>query len=216
MRRVHGHRSQQRLYGFYVVIFNVQPRRRTQLLQTHHANRFRPQRRQQLFAPAVVLRFHEAMNFLRQLLQHFRRRAPIRPGLAIAVLHLLQDAGHAHLHELVQVARRDREKLHPLEQRISLIARLFQHSFVELHPRMVPVEDVLWVRYIVVFHDVLAAGESIAVVLQPCYQGCRVHLLPSVSALLGPASKRRYAPQAYFPRFMLGFSARTIPASFVR
>jgi len=48
---------------------------------------------------------------------------------------------------------------------------------------MVPVEDVLWVRYIVVFHDVLAAGESIVFVLQLCYQSFRSHPLHSVFAL---------------------------------
>ena len=129
------------------------------------------------------------------------------------MLHQLQDARHAHLDELIQIARGDRQKFHPLEQRILFVARFFQHSMVELHPRMVPVKDVLWVRYIVVFHDVLAARNHIAIVLQLCYQTPGTRAINSIPALVGSTSRTRYAPQTYFPRFMLGFSARTIPAS---
>ena len=199
MRRVHRHRRQQGFHRLDVIIFNVQPRRRTQLLPAHHANRFRRECRQQFLAPAIVLRLHEAVNSVRQLFQHFPWPEPIRPRLAIPMLHQLQHAGHAHLDELIQIARGDRQKFHPLQQRILLVTRLFQHSLVELHPRVVPVENVLWVRYIVVFHDVLAAKNHIAIVLQPCYQRPGIRVINSIPVSLGPANQTRYALGPTFP-----------------
>jgi hypothetical protein len=48
------------------------------------------------------------------------------------MLHLLQNSGHPHFDELIQIAGRDREKFQAFQKRIVLVARLFEHAFVEL------------------------------------------------------------------------------------
>ena len=58
----------------------------------------------------------------------------------LAGLDLLAQAGHAHLEELVEVAREDRQELDPLEQRVALVARLVQHPRVEFEPRQLAVD----------------------------------------------------------------------------
>ena len=59
-------------------------------------------------------------------------RGAIRSRLGIAVLNSLQYSGHANLDKLIQIAGRDRQKLHPLQKRIRFILRFFQHTAVKL------------------------------------------------------------------------------------
>ena len=55
-------------------------------------------------------------------------------------LHLLAQAGHPDLEELVEVAREDGQELHPFEQRIALVARLVEDAGVELEPGQLAVQ----------------------------------------------------------------------------
>ncbi len=96
---------------------------------------------------------HKLVNFCSQLFQHLFRNLPVRSRLANSVLHLLQQAGHAHFHKLVEIARRDGKKFHALENRIRLVTRLLQDSIIELHPGKMPIEDVLRVGYCFGVHN---------------------------------------------------------------
>ena len=87
----------------------------------------------------------ELVNFLRRVPSALLRASCRRARLALAVFHLLQKTGDANFDEFVQVARRDREKLHALEHGIARVVRFFQHSLVELQPGEMAVENSLWV-----------------------------------------------------------------------
>ena len=63
----------------------------------------------------------------------------MRPGLTAvdagilnAVFDLLQETGHAHHEELVEIGAEDGEKLHALEQRIARIASFFENAALKL------------------------------------------------------------------------------------
>ena len=60
----------------------------------------------------------------------------IRPGQVIEDLgrNLFAHACHAHLEELVEIAGKDGEELHPLKQRSAGIHRLVQYAAIELEP----------------------------------------------------------------------------------
>ena len=73
----------------------------------------------------------------------------------MAVLDLLQKAGDANFDEFVEIARRDGEKFHALEDRIARIARFFQHALVELQPGDVPVENQLRIWITIASHAYL-------------------------------------------------------------
>ena len=55
----------------------------------------------------------------------------IGTGVTRARFHLAHQPGHPHHEELVQVRTQNRKKLHPLEQRVGRILRLFQYSALE-------------------------------------------------------------------------------------
>ena len=67
-------------------------------------------------------------------LERLARRQPVRPARVDAGLHLVVQTGHAHHEELVEVGRVDREELHALEQRRSLVLGELEHALVELQP----------------------------------------------------------------------------------
>jgi hypothetical protein len=83
---------------------------------------------------------HEAVDVLGDGGQGVLQRHAVRSRLGIAVFNPLQDAGDANLDELVQIAGRDGQKLHPLEERIGLVLGLLQHAAIEAEPRLVPAE----------------------------------------------------------------------------
>ena len=78
-----------------------------------------------------------AVAHRRQLLV---RGPAVRRAGDLAGLHLLAQAGHPDLEELVEVAREDGQELHPFEQRIALVARFVEHAGVELEPGQLAVE----------------------------------------------------------------------------
>ena len=69
----------------------------------------------------------------------FRGPAVGRP-VGLACLHLLTQAGHADLEELVQVPGEDAQELDALQQRVALVTRLEQDPGVELQPGQLPVQ----------------------------------------------------------------------------
>ena len=177
MRWINRDRRKQGLNTLRVEILDKLEGRRAQLCPAQHSDGLFRKGRDYYVAPAFVLPPHKLVNLRRQLFQDLFRNLPIRPGLANSMLHLLQQPGHAHFHELVKIARRDGKKLYALESRIRLVTRFFQHSVIELHPGKMPIEDVLRVGYCIAVHKVPEARESTAEVLQPCY-GLAAYLTP--------------------------------------
>ena len=61
--------------------------------------------------------------------------------LVVAILDALQDASHTNLNKLVEIARGNRKKFDPFEQRIALILSLFENSLVEAQPGVVAADE---------------------------------------------------------------------------
>ncbi len=99
-------------------------------------------------AASVAADVHEDRRVVGHELEHAlaRGRELFLGGPAVgragdlAGLDLLAQAGHAHLEELVEVAREDGQELDPFEQRVALVARLVQHPRVEFEPRQLAVD----------------------------------------------------------------------------
>ena len=87
------------------------------------------------------------------------RRAAVRGQLADAGVGLLVELGDAHLVELVEVRREDREELHPLEERERLVLGELQDAGVEIQPRQVAVEHADGGRFLR-FHGFSVAGDG--------------------------------------------------------
>ncbi len=142
MRRIDRNRREHWRNPPIVKILRKLLRFRIQLGKSQHANRFLCQLRQQLFVQALVLVAHQAVHHLGHQRQFFFRRKPVRTTLSRAVLDALQKTRHPHFHEFIQIVRRNRQKLHALQQRIPGIVRLFQHSPVKIQPLHMAVQVV--------------------------------------------------------------------------
>ena len=97
-----------------------------ELSPAQHANLLRSQRRKQLRIPALILRGHKGMQHRCQSIQTLNQREStfVRSlYLVVSFLDPLQEAGNPNLHELIQVARRDRQELYSLEERIRVVLR---------------------------------------------------------------------------------------------
>ncbi len=57
--------------------------------------------------------------------------------------NLLLQAGNAHHEKLVQIGAHNREKLHPLQERIAFILSFFQNSILKLKQAELPIDVVL-------------------------------------------------------------------------
>ena len=55
-------------------------------------------------------------------------------------------ARHAHHEEFVEIVGRDREKAHPLQQRMGLVGGLLEHPAIEMQPRQLAVDEALRAR----------------------------------------------------------------------
>jgi len=73
---------------------------------------------------------------------HSAGREPVWPDLSTPLLRLLEEPGHADLHKLIQIARRNRQEFHALEQRIARVAGFFEHAAVKLQPRKMAIQKV--------------------------------------------------------------------------
>jgi len=76
-----------------------------------------------------------------QLREDLFRRAAIWARLVVSLFHLLQKTRHAHLDELVQVARCDGDELYALEQGVRRVPSFLENALVELHPGEVTIEE---------------------------------------------------------------------------
>ena len=69
----------------------------------------------------------------------------IRSDVLDFLAQLLQRRRHADHEELVEVRAGDRQELHALEQRMGRVARLREHTFVELEPAQLAVDVERWI-----------------------------------------------------------------------
>ena len=99
--------------------------------------------RQELAAEEVLRRGGQLEHPLADLAQLPLRRAAVRHDRADARLDLVLEARHAHLEELVQVAREDRDELQALEQRAGGVLRLREHAPRELQPGELAVQEAV-------------------------------------------------------------------------
>jgi hypothetical protein len=134
MRRIKGNRREHRGDAPLEKSFCGLAGFRIKLAHRHYADRLLGKRREQLFVPAFVLVLHKQMHRRSNFFKLLLRGESVRPRVAGTVLDALKKTGNAHLDEFVQIVRGDGEKFYALQQRISGVARLFEHPPVELQP----------------------------------------------------------------------------------
>ncbi|MNE21971.1 hypothetical protein D3C80_1151560 [compost metagenome] len=90
------------------------------------------QLRQQHIVEDRVLTMDLAVHHFTDSRQRLVRLQAVSAGLLTGKGDLLLQARHTNFEELIQVAGEDQQELQPLQQRIVLIQRLFQHADIEL------------------------------------------------------------------------------------
>ncbi|MNN03194.1 hypothetical protein D3C81_1158740 [compost metagenome] len=88
--------------------------------------------RQQHIVEDRVLTINFAVYHFTDPCQCLVRLQAVSAGLLTGKGDLLLQARHTNFEELIQVAGKDQQELQPLQQRIVLIQRLFQHADIEL------------------------------------------------------------------------------------
>ena len=145
MRRIDGDRRQQRIQLAIAVVGDKRALLGRQVLHADDANSLVRQRRPQGEIPAAILIAHEVVRQLRDQLCFLTWRAAVGAGFGVAVFNALHQAADADFEELVEVARRDGEKLHPLQKRIARVLRFLEHTPIERQPRGFAVEHQSWI-----------------------------------------------------------------------
>ncbi len=87
-----------------------------------------------------VLAIHMAVNQFADARQRLMRLQAVSASLFAGEGDLLLEAGDTDFEEFVEVAGEDQQELEPLEQRVGLIERLFQHADVELQLRQLAMD----------------------------------------------------------------------------
>ena len=142
MRRIDGYRREQRVQFPFAVVADEIAGRLVQLIESQDADAVLRERRTELLVPAVRLRGDELVRLPRQFAALVLRRQAVGAGLGVAVFDPLQQAGHADLEELIQIAGGDGQELDPLQHGIALVLGLFQHAAVEGQPRGLAIQEV--------------------------------------------------------------------------
>ncbi len=86
------------------------------------------------FAPALLLGADEIGDALADPDELIGRRQPVVRRRDQTRRDLVDQAGHPHHEEFVEIARRNRQEAQLLEQRMAAIARLLEHAAVEFEP----------------------------------------------------------------------------------
>ena len=94
--------------------------------------------------PDALLLGHQPAGALVDGGQLLHRRQPVLALGGDAGIGQALQAGDADHVELVEIARRDREKAQALEQRVLGIAGFLQYALIERQPGQFPIEEVLW------------------------------------------------------------------------
>ena len=91
-------------------------------------------------SPAAAM---QAIDALADLAQLRLRRAAVRRDRADAGLDLVLQPRDAHLEELVEIAREDRDELDALEQRARRVLRLRENAACKFEPRELAVQEAV-------------------------------------------------------------------------
>ena len=141
MRGIDRNRSEQRIHFALVIEQGMLPGCLVHLVPLEHADAIFVEGGTQIFGPATVLVAHEPVHVLDDEIERLLRRQAIEARLRVAVFNALQDAGYADFYEFIEIAGRDGQKLHALEQRVRLVLRLFEHPAIETQPRLIAANE---------------------------------------------------------------------------
>ena len=145
MRRIDRQRRQQREHMGEEMLLQPGAFRLLEVAAFDQRHAGRGQRRAQ-FQPALLLIAGELRHRLADARELLVRRQPVGALVGDALAHLTLEAGDAHHEEFVEVVGRDRQEAHPLQQRMMLVAGLFQHPAVEVQPGQFAVDEALRLR----------------------------------------------------------------------
>ena len=95
---------------------------------------------QEMVAPAAVLLLDDRCHHEMDAAELFAGAEAVEAGVDDAGIHLLDEAGHADLEELVQVGADDGEELEPLQEWMVGVPGLLEHAAVEGQPAQLAVE----------------------------------------------------------------------------
>ena len=98
------------------------------------------------FQPALLLIAGELRHRLADPRELLIRGEPVRALGRDALPHLAFQTGDAHHKEFIEVIGRDRQKTHPLQQRMVLVTGLVQDAAVKVQPGQFPVNESLRLR----------------------------------------------------------------------
>ena len=115
MRRIDGDRREQRIQFPLAIFGHKDALLGGQIFHADNANAFARQFRPQRKIPAAILIAHEVVGEFGDQLRFLLRGAAVGTGRGLAVFNALNQATHADLEELVQIAGGDGQKLHPLQ-----------------------------------------------------------------------------------------------------
>ena len=85
----------------------------------------------------------QPLDLTQKLFELLFGRASVRAFQRDAFAHLAGQPGDADHEELVEVAGRDRQEAHALQQRVMLVVRFLQHTPVELQPGKLAVDETV-------------------------------------------------------------------------
>ena len=77
---------------------------------------------------------YEFLQFRGKLRKQFAGREPVGPNFSAPLLSLLEKPCDADFDEFIEIARRNRQKLHTFEQRVARVGGLFKYAAVKLQP----------------------------------------------------------------------------------
>src|SRR5215472_215916 len=142
VRGIDSDRSQKWIEFLFAILFDKGFRRGIEFVQTEYSNAVLRQLRTKVSVPAIVLFVHEIVGLLVDAIALFGQCEAVRGTIVESVFNLLHQGCNAHLKKFVEIARRNREELQALKQRIVGVACLIEHTMIELQPGQFPVQIV--------------------------------------------------------------------------
>src|SRR5260370_5988420 len=124
MRRIDRDWRQQQIEFAIAIVLDKGSCVVIQFMQPKYPDALLRKLRTQLIVPALILRGHKIVQFLRHEIAFFNQRQAVRTGLRISVLNLLYQARYSHFEKLVEIAAADGKEFQSLQQGIAFILRL--------------------------------------------------------------------------------------------
>ncbi len=140
MRWIHRHGREQRVKLTFTVIVCEGQSLCVEFIDLQYANLLLGQGRPQTLVPTGILFVDKFVGGMVDKLALLRHGQTVESAGVIAVFELLEQAPDTDFKELIEVAGGDRQKLHPLEERIGQVTGFLKNTPVELQPRFLAVE----------------------------------------------------------------------------